>query len=393
MATASTLAPSSFDDAAAALAAATQEGRTVRIVGAGTKLGWGSSDVSADVELHTRALDRVVAHDAGDLTATLEAGVPLELAQRTFAAAGQMLALDPPLAATGAADSATDPDAHPGPTIGGVVATADSGPLRHRYGAPRDLVVGATVALSDGTIAQAGGKVIKNVAGYDLAKLFSGAFGTLGLILSVNVRLHPLHETSVTALGAASDAAVLRAAAVALAAAPLEFEALDVAWKDGRGGLLARCAGREATRRAHRAARLMRDAGLTEVDVTDQDGQLWERQRAGQRSPDQAMVRVAAAPTELGAVLAAVEALDGTLVGRAALGASFVEVAPDAVGRLRGALPQTARAVLLDAPQELRAGGESWGAPSGPELELMRRVKARFDPTHTCNPGLFVGGI
>ncbi|MFZ1993561.1 MAG: FAD-binding oxidoreductase, partial [Solirubrobacteraceae bacterium] len=239
MATASTLAPHSFEDAAAVLASATEDGRTVRIVGAGTKLGWGSSDVAADIELHTAALDQVVAHDAGDLTATLQAGVPLELAQRTFAAAGQMLALDPPLSGVpGSGGVNSDPDhpsdpadlSGPGPTIGGVIATADSGPLRHRYGAPRDLVVGATVALSDGTIAQTGGKVIKNVAGYDLAKLFSGAFGTLGLILSVNVRLHPLHETSVTALGAASDPAVLCAAAVALAAAPLEFEALDVAW-------------------------------------------------------------------------------------------------------------------------------------------------------------------
>jgi glycolate oxidase FAD binding subunit len=317
MATTSTLAPRTFDDAAAALAAATQEGRTVRIVGAGTKLGWGSSDVTADIELHTTALDQVVAHDAGDLTATLQAGVPLELAQRTFAAAGQMLALDPPLGGAREAESGPPDTVPPGPTIGGVIATADSGPLRHRYGAPRDLVVGATVALSDGTIAQAGGKVIKNVAGYDLGKLFSGAFGTLGLILSVNVRLHPLHETSVTALGAASDAAVLSAAAVALSRAPLEFEALDVAWKGGRGGLLARCAGREATRRAHRTARLMREAGLTEVDVSDQDGQLWERQRAGQRSQEQALVRVAAAPTGLGAVIAASDVCEGTLVGRA----------------------------------------------------------------------------
>jgi len=393
MTTASTLAPSTFEDAAAALAAATRDGHTVRIVGAGTKLGWGSSDVAADIELHTGALDEVVAHDAGDLTATLQAGVPLELAQRTFAAAGQMLALDPPLGAPGDIETAPAHSSHPGPTIGGVVATADSGPLRHRYGAPRDLVVGATVALSDGTIAQAGGKVIKNVAGYDLAKLFSGAFGTLGLILSVNVRLHPLHETSVTALGAASDPATLSAAAVALAAAPLEFEALDVAWKGGRGGLLARCAGREAPRRAQRAARLMRDAGLTAVDVTDQDGQLWERQRAGQRSQEQALVRVAATPTELGGVLAATDACEGTLVGRAALGTSYVEMAPDAVARLHGALPGSARAVLLDGPASLRVAGESWGAQPGPELELMRRVKMRFDPTHTCNPGLFVGGI
>jgi glycolate oxidase FAD binding subunit len=383
MATTSTLAPRTFEDAAAALAAAARERQTVRIVGAGTKLGWGSSDVDTDLELHTGALDQVVAHDAGDLTATLQAGVPLELAQRTFAAAGQMLALDPLLGETAPAR----------PTIGGVVATADSGPLRHRYGAPRDLVVGATVALSDGTIAQSGGKVIKNVAGYDLAKLFSGAFGTLGLILSVNVRLHPLHETSVTALGAASDPTILSAAAIVLAAAPLEFESLDVAWKSGRGGLLARCAGREAPRRAQRAARLMREAGLTGVDVTDQDGQLWERQRAGQRSPDQALVRVAAAPTELAAVVGAADAHQGTLVGRAALGTSFVEVAPDDVDALRRALPGSARAVLLDGPAPLRAAGQSWAVQAGPELELMRRIKMRFDPTHTCNPGLFVGGI
>ena len=128
MATASTLAPSSFDEAAAALAAATHEGRTVRIVGAGTKLGWGG-DVAADIELHTTRLDEVVAHDAGDLTATLQAGVPLELAQRTFAAAGQMLALDPPLQSP-----ESDPESDPAhPTIGGVVATGDAGPLRHRY--------------------------------------------------------------------------------------------------------------------------------------------------------------------------------------------------------------------------------------------------------------------
>jgi glycolate oxidase FAD binding subunit len=383
VATVSTLAPQSFEDAAAALAAATEEGRTVRIAGAGTKAGWGA-EVTADVELHTTGLDEVVAHDAGDLTATLQAGVPLDVAQRTFAAAGQMLALDPPLPAPGAG---------PGPTIGGVVATADSGPLRHRYGAPRDLVVGVTVALSDGTIARAGGTVIKNVAGYDLAKLFSGAFGTLGLILSVNVRLHPLHQTSVTALGAASDPVGLTAAAVALAAAPLEFEALDVAWKGGRGGLLARCAGREATRRARRAAALMAEAGLTETDVTDEDGPLWERQRAGQRSADRALVRVSAPTTALGAVLTAGDACEATLVGRAALGASFVELDPEAVGRLRAALPAGARSVVLDAPAALRSAEDPWRADPGPGLELMRSIKARFDPAGTCNPGLFVGGI
>jgi glycolate oxidase FAD binding subunit len=396
MATVDTQAPRTFQDVAAALAAATDERRTVRIVGAGTKLGWGRGDATADLELHTSGLSKLVEHNAGDLTATLQAGVPLELAQRTFAAAGQMLALDPPLGGVGPAD----PDAGSGPTIGGVVATGDSGPLRHRYGAPRDLVVGVTVALSDGTIAQAGGKVIKNVAGYDLAKLFSGAFGTLGVILSVNVRLHPLHQTSVTALGAAADPATLTSAAVALAAAPLEFEALDVAWKSGRGGLLARCAGPQAARRARRAARLMADHGLDGVDVSDHDGPLWERQRAGQRSADQALVRISAPPTALGAVIAAAEACDGTLVGRAALGTSYVEIVPTAVAQFRGGLPAGCTAVLLDAPASARAAEDPWGvsqdAPTSldpPALELMRRIKLRFDPAGTCNPGLFVGGI
>jgi glycolate oxidase FAD binding subunit len=381
--TATRHAPRTFEEAAAALAAATAEGQTVRIVGSGSKLGWGRAGAGADVELNTSGLDRIVEHNAGDLTATLQAGVPLALAQRAFGAAGQMLALDPPLGLTGSHRSAT---------IGGVIATGDSGPLRHRYGAPRDLVVGATVALSDGTIAKAGGKVIKNVAGYDLAKLFSGSFGTLGLILSVNVRLHPRHDRTATARGAASDPDALAAAAVALAAFPAEFEALDVAWRRGRGGILARLAGPEAARRAQRTARQMSERGLDQVDVTADDEHLWERQRAGQRSRDRALVRVAAAPSALADVLRAADECAGTLVGRVALGSSFIELDPDAVSRLRERLAP-ATAVLLDAPAHVRAEDDPWGPVQAPALELMRRIKERFDPSGTCNPGLFVGGI
>src|SRR6202044_3773388 len=137
---------------------------------------------------------------------------------------------------------------------------------------------------SDGTVAKAGSQVIKNVAGYDLAKLFAGSFGTLGLIVSVNVRLHPRGPKPVTALGTCTDPAVLAAAARGLSGAPLEFEALDLAWRSGRGGLLARCRGREAPRRAARAARLMLDLGLDGVETVDDDEALWEQQRTGQRS-------------------------------------------------------------------------------------------------------------
>src|SRR5213079_1168486 len=122
-------------------------------------------------------------------------GVPISEAQAQFAQAGQSLAWDPPFAGGGGGPRNAGVESEPA-TIGGIVATADSGPLRHRFGGVRDLVVGITVVLSDGTVAKAGGKVIKNVAGYDLAKLFAGSFGTLGLIASVCVRLHPRQPTA-----------------------------------------------------------------------------------------------------------------------------------------------------------------------------------------------------
>jgi glycolate oxidase FAD binding subunit len=335
-----------------------------------------------DIELRTTGLHRIAEHNEGDLTAVLEAGTPLKVAQATFAAASQMLALDPPLGRAGEHAA----------TIGGVLATADSGPLRHRYGAPRDLVLGVTVALADGTLARSGGKVIKNVAGYDLAKLFSGSFGTLGLILSVSVRLHPLHEDSCTAVAATGDAAALTRAAVTLTGFPAEFEALDFAWRSGRGGILARCAGSEATRRAQRAARQLSELGLDQVDVVDPDGQLWERQRAGQRSADRALVRVSASPTALTDVLRAADTAGATVVGRAAVGSSYLEVDGDGVAPLRDALPAEAVAVVLDAPSGT-PDLDRWGTVPEPALALMRRVKERFDPARTCNPGLFVGGI
>src|ERR671922_165772 len=139
-----------------------------------------------------------------------------------------MLSLDPPDA---------------GATIGGVVAAGDSGPLRSRYGGVRDLVVGIRVALSDGTVAKSGGKVIKNVAGYDLGKLFAGSLGTLGAILEVTVRLHPLPPVTATAAAGSRDPAVLARAASELAHAPLEQLSLDVRWGGGDGAVLSRFGG------------------------------------------------------------------------------------------------------------------------------------------------------
>jgi glycolate oxidase FAD binding subunit len=138
----------------------------------------------------------------------------------------------------------------------------------------------------------------------------------------------------------------------------------------------------------------MEDLGLVDVETSTEDEALWERQRAGQRSQERALVRIATAPTALPGVLLAVDACQGTMVGRAALGLSFVEVEPEAVARLREELAPGTVAILLDAPEALRTALDPWGAPGqGPPLELMRRVKQRFDPTTTCNRGLFAGGI
>jgi glycolate oxidase FAD binding subunit len=377
------LAPVTFEEAAGALRGAAEDGRTLRVRGAGTKLGWGIPLPEPDIELRTTALGRIIEHNEGDLTAVLEAGVSLEAAQATFASAGQMLALDPPLGLHGELAA----------TIGGVLATGDCGPLRHRYGAPRDLVLGVTVGLADGTLARSGGKVIKNVAGYDLAKLFAGSFGTLGAILSVSVRLHPRPEATATALGATGSAERLARAAQTLAAAPLELDALDLAWRGGRGGLLARCSGADPSRRARRTLELMRAAGLEQLDIVADDEALWERQRAGQRSSARALVRIAARPSALAAVLQAADSCAGTAVGRAALGISYLELEPDAVARLQQSLPPGARYTVLDAPAELRAEIDPWGPVAPGALALMRRIKQRFDPGGTCSPGVFAGAI
>jgi len=213
--TASAVRPASLDEAAAALAELSGQGAAVRPAGAGSRAEWGGADADGTVTVHTGGLDRIVAHNAGDFTAIVQAGVPLADLQRHLAREGQWLALDPP---------------DRGGTVGGLVATADSGPARHRYGGVRDLVIGITVVLSDGSVARSGGTVIKNVAGYDLGKLYAGSYGTLGLITQVAVRLHPLPARTATVVAATADPAALAAAVLAMSRHPLEAMALGASW-------------------------------------------------------------------------------------------------------------------------------------------------------------------
>src|ERR1700720_347273 len=149
--------------------------------GGGTKLGWGNSPARADIILSTARMTEIIEHAWADLTVTVEAGCTIQKLQETLGQHGQRLAFDPlwPEKAT----------------VGGVLSTNDSGALRLRFGALRDLIIGVTIALPDGTLASSGGKVVKNVAGYDLPKLVTGALGTLGIITRANFRLHPLPRT------------------------------------------------------------------------------------------------------------------------------------------------------------------------------------------------------
>jgi glycolate oxidase FAD binding subunit len=380
-------APQSAADAAELLHACAQEGNAVRIEGGGTK-PWGHPGASCGLTLSTAGLDAIVEHNEGDLTAIVQPGVTLRELDETLAAAGQMLALDPPL---GAGDAAT---------VGGVIAAADSGPLRHRYGAPRDLVLGVTVALSDGTLARAGGKVIKNVAGYDLAKLFSGSFGTLGLICEVAVRLHPRPRTQATATGTSDDPAQLARAAEALSHSSLELQSLDVCWDDlARGALLARFGGVAAAQQARAAQALLEKLGI-EACVTEDDEPSWAAQRAGQRSAEGgAVVRVSGRASQLADACVAAQVAGATLVGRAALGVSWIMLPPAAPGELVQAIARVRKVlapspcVVLDAPAYVRTHLDPWDHPEDAALVLMRRVKARFDPTATCNRAIFVGGI
>jgi glycolate oxidase FAD binding subunit len=379
--------PRSEADAAELLHECAQEGTAVRIAGAGTK-PWGHPGVSCGLTLHTSGLDEIVEHNEGDLTAIVQPGVTLRELDETLAKAGQMLALDPPL---GAGEGAT---------VGGAIAAADSGPLRHRYGAPRDLVLGVTVALSDGTLARAGGKVIKNVAGYDLAKLFAGSFGTLGLICEVAVRLHPRPRVQATATGTTEDPAQLARAAGALSHSSLELQSLDVCWDDlARGAVYARFGGIAAVQQAKAAQVLLEKAGI-EAGVTEDDEPLWARQRAAQRSAEGgAVVRVSGRASQLADACVAAQVAGATLVGRAALGVSWIALPPAAPGDLVQAIARVrtvlapSPCVVLDAPAYVRTHLDPWDHPEDAALVLMRRVKARFDPTATCNPAIYVGGI
>ncbi len=384
--------PTNIDQLVQAVREHSVAGRAVRPRGGGTKLGWGGSAEAERVsgagqgaarseatftDVDTRGLNRIVEHNEGDFTAVVEAGMSLAAAQAAFARAGQMLAIDPPL---GDSDAAT---------IGGVLATNDTGPLRHRYGGMRDLVLGITAVLSDGTVSKSGGKVIKNVAGYDLAKLFTGSFGTLGVVARVAVRLHPALPATATVVGETNEPDRMASAVAALARLPLEADCFDVAWTKGSGRLLVRFAGAAAEERGRAVAGRL--VWLEGVKIITDDAAIWERQRASQRATGVgAIVKVSSRLTELSTILRATDTAGASVTSRAGLGLSWISLADaSGVADLRRELSPR-RCTVLDGAERVSS---PWPAVDPGALAVMQRIKARFDPSRTFRPGAFVGGI
>ena len=381
--------PSSTSEVAEVMKAAAGHGLTVVPRGRGTKLSWGRPPTRADLLVDLAAMDRVVDHAAGDLIAEAQAGTPLRTLQSTLGEAGQRLAVD---------------ETVPGATVGGTLATAASGPTRLAHGTMRDLLIGVTVVRADGVVAKAGGRVVKNVAGYDLGKLVIGSFGTLAVVTQAVFRLHPLPAARrfvTVPVASPADASRLTQAVVHSQVVPGALE-LDLP-ATGPGSLTVLLAGiAEGVEGRTRATLRLLGAGATALeDAPAGWGEYpWSPTAAGD---DRAVaLKLTFALSGLVDVLEAarrapvllhVRGSSGTGVVYAALPAGTDPAAvAEAVGHLRGAcVRHGGSAVVIDAAAGVKAAVDSWGPV--PALALMRRVKDQFDPDHRLAPGRFVGGI
>jgi glycolate oxidase FAD binding subunit len=411
--------PGDLAEASRLMAAAASLGLTAVPRGAGTKLAWGNPPESCDLVIDTGRMNRVLEHASGDLVVRVQAGVGLRQLAAVLAEAGQRLALDPAPAAAAGREGRGDGWAG---TVGGILATGVAGPLRLRYGTPRDLAIGITVVRADGTVAVSGGKVVKNVAGYDLGKLFAGSYGTLGLIAEAVFRLHPLPGAASFVTVDATDTDAAHAAIAAAAGSPLAPSAAEL-HRPARGapvsvGVLLEGDAEGVAARSARMAELLGPGCAVNPDPP----LWWER---GAAAADGTVVRIAFWTADLGNVLRAVDAsaaaagLDPVIGGSAAAGVIYAAVdesaAPAAVARfvqdLRTAIraapaaspggspppsaddrpPSRGSAVVLHAPAGVRSAADLWGPV--PALGLMRAIKDQFDPGHRMAPGRFAGGI
>jgi glycolate oxidase FAD binding subunit len=412
------LAPRAPEELAGALAHASAQRWSTVIRGGGTKLGWGRIASAIDLVISTASINQLVAHRHGDMTATVQSGASLADVNRALAQHGQWLPLD----------SAFD-----GATIGGLVATNDAGPARHRNGTPRDLVIGMTVAMTDGRLIKSGGTVVKNVAGYDLGKLMSGSFGSLTAIVDVTFKLLPRPAASITLVASYQDAATLAADVAALTASQLEPFALDVrADLAAAGGELLICyaSSPQATEAQVAATRaLLR--GRTTLAPGPEQHALWTdhirapwtggfasgETRAPSAPPSAtsldagrvvppahapamdppAVIRLSWMPATLAQVLAELRevaraaAVPLTISGRAGLGTGLITLGGDAAAQAAAiatlrASREVGHVAVLRASRALKQLVDVWGPPH-PSAPMGRAFKQMFDPAHILGAG------
>lgn len=389
-----TVAPRTAQDVADALAEAAARELVVAPVGGGTALALGNPPERLDLVLSTLGLGGVIDYEPSDLVLSIGAGARLGDVQAILAEHGQTLPIDPP-----GGDEAT---------IGGVIATARSGPRRLGSGTLRDLLIGISVAHPSGTVTKAGGMVVKNVTGFDLPRVYHGSLGTLGVIVSANFKLLPLPRADATAILRTTTAAEALAAADRIRTSRLQPVALEVSMREGSWTTAVRLVGREGTLpvAVDEARRLLGDAEQFEgADGTD----WWNRYVAEQAAPaerDEAVFGCSVRPRrtaelvqglldvgdELGVEVLLLDASVGlgSVLARLRLGG---EDGADDLVRLRDRLLGLAdHVVVRDAPSVWKRGLDVWG-PTPETIDVMRELKAQFDPGRVLNRGRFVGRI
>jgi glycolate oxidase FAD binding subunit len=378
--------PDTAEHLAAALAWASRARLHTVIRGAGTKRDWGRIPPSLDLVVGTSRLKRLIVHRHGDLTATFDAGARLKALQPELARERQWLPID------AAFDEAT---------IGGIVATNDAGPLRHRHGTPRDLLIGVTLALTDGRLVKAGGHVVKNVAGYDLGKLVSGSYGGLAAIVDATFKLAPIPAASRTVVARYADAGALARDVVILASSQLEATAFDLRVSlaaSAEYSLHVRFATSPAAVDAQVTSAAALLGGRVETVAGGEEIALWDDQVRRPWMERGAVIRLSWLPAALPAVLALVGELQHfcarpmELTARATVGVGLLRIDADdadqdaVIAGFRARPDVVGHVVVLRASVAVKTRVDVWG-PSSDMGGILRSLKDTFDPAGILNAG------
>ncbi|HUA09672.1 MAG TPA: FAD-binding oxidoreductase [Candidatus Acidoferrales bacterium] len=377
-------APATLDEASALLRELASAQRTIGITGGDVPSG--PAAVPVDDVVSTRALDGIVDYVAADQIVTVQAGMPVARLQAELRKERQRLAIDPP------APERT--------TIGGAVASASYGPLRTRYGTARDVIVGMTIVRADGTLARGGGKVVKNVAGFDVPKLMVGTYGTLAMVGTITFRLHPLPETWTEIVFPGCDPDAIRTLCNDMTQAHLEPSRVYAVYDGGAYACAVRFEGFPAGVASQRSTLLSFAQRESREDISLED----EHEAA--RTRGELQVKITAPASMCGSMHAhAIAPLFDVLTGAGAVfypavGAAFVSGDCGDAARVLTVLSQArtwaeragGTLVTTQAPASIRTAFDAWGTPP-PAFALMKALKDRFDPQHRLNPGGFVGGI